>query len=290
MASLSEMRARLQQLNQRGPKKTNDLWKAKDEHVIRALPNPKGGDPFSVLVFHYELGETVLCPKANFGEECVVCDFCDVLKSWKTPAGVDKSESDRKTDFQLYRKIQPTERAFMRVIERQKDGSLSPEGPKWWSPGYTNINRLMEVCANTERQEALGLDPSSDEGLNVLFGLEKAYDIVVSYKKANNADGKGNKKNRDSVEIDFGLTPKFLSKSKAEVEKVLAACKDISDVYVKQSASDVKRIFDKFVGQGVKESAVDNSVSSKQEYAANTSETESIGGKSLEEAFDELSK
>jgi hypothetical protein len=162
MATLAEMRARLQQLNQRTGKKQNDLFKAKDEHDIRLLPDPQGGDPMQVLVFHYELGGTsCLCPLKNFGKPCKVCDFCESLRAWKDPAtGQDKPDDDRKADFEIFKKIQPTEKALVRVIERMKDGSLSPDGPKWWSPGFTNNNKILDICGNAERMEMLGLDPA----------------------------------------------------------------------------------------------------------------------------------
>lgn len=289
MATLQQMREKLQQLNQRSGKKGNDIWKAKDEHVLRLLPDPKGGDPIVILTFHYELGETVLCPKENFDEDCAVCDFCDALKSWKNPDGNDKPERTRKADFEIFKKIQPKQKAVVRSIERTKEGTLSAEGPKWWSPGFTNVNKLMESCADSEYQESLSLDPTKDEGLRVLFDTKNAYEVKVSLKKKGNEDKKGNTKNVDAVEVSLSLKPRALG-APADVEKLLASCKPIGDVYTKQTSAEVKKIFDKYVGSGAKESAVDNTVNDDQEYAPNNTETQAIGGKSLDEAFKELAE
>lgn len=287
MSSLAEMRARLQQLNQRTSKK-NDLFKAKDEHDLRLLPDPDGGDPFVVRTFHYELGgASCLCPRANFGKPCKVCDFCDKLKAWKDPTtGQDKPERERKADFEIFRKIQPTEKALVRCIERTKEG-FSDEGPKWWSPGFTNNNKILELCSDAELKEAVGLSPDSDDGLNVLFDVTNAFELHVSFKKKNNEDGKGNKKNANITEITkTSLKPKPLSKDKREIEKILSACKNINDVYPEQSSAEVAAIFDKWIGSSSDEASTEGGV---EKYGSNTSEDAAVkGGKSIDEAFGDL--
>ena len=287
MPTLAEMRAKLAGLNARTSKKQNDIWKAKDEHDLHLLPDPDGGDPMPVRVFHYELGgQSCLCPKANFGKKCVVCDFCDVLRSWKDPkTGQDKPEAERKADFEIFKKIQPNEKAYVRVIERMKDGTLSPEGPKWWSPGFTNNNKILDICGNTDRQAAVGT--TEEDGLRVLFDAHKAYELHISLKKKNNEDKKGNKKNRDATEItDVSVGPKALAKSKADVEKILKSCKNLNEVFPEQTPEEVKAIFDKFVGQGSAESKPEGGT---EKYAANTTENAGVkGGKSIDEAFEGL--
>src|SRR4051812_47953872 len=113
--NIKELRDRIQKLNNRGGNKPQDIWKPKDEHEVRLLPYPHAEDPFIELHFHYELGDTqsVLCPKANFNESCEVCEFADLLKSWKTPDGDDKAEGDRKADWEIYKKIQVKPRIFV---------------------------------------------------------------------------------------------------------------------------------------------------------------------------------
>lgn len=293
MASLAEMRARLQQLNQRTGKKQNDIFKAKDEHDVRFLPNPENvnADPFEVLTFHYELGgKSCLCPKANFGKWCKVCDFCDRLRSWKDPAtGQDKPEADRKADFEIFKKIQPTEKAFVRLIERTKDG-LSAEGPKWWAPGFTNNNKMIDLMSNSERLEMLDLDPSDDgAGVKVLFDLEKAFDVHIRFLDAAGKPlAKGNKKNRAVTEItDASMKARPLSKDKKEVEKVLAACKRLSEVYPEQTSEEVAAMLDAFIGGGMPEAPASGGT---EKYSSNSGEQTSgvTGGKSIDEAFGDL--
>lgn len=290
--TLAEMKARLQQLNQRTGKKANDLFKAKDEHELRLLPDPDGGDPFVIRVFHYELGgQSVLCPKANFGDECEVCEFCEVLRAWKDPkTGQDKPESERRADFEIFKKIQPTEKALVRCVELMPDGSLSAEGPKWWAPGYTNTNKIIEICSDVERQAAVGLAAGSDEGLNVLFDPTKAYNLKIVFRdKAGTPGAKGNKKNRSVTEIkDCTLSPKALLKDKKELAKLLSSCKDINEVYQKQTSAEVSTVFKKFVGSGQQEAKADGGT---EKYASNTKEDAKIqGGRSIDDAFDDMSQ
>ena len=291
MASLAEMRARLQQLNQRTGKKNNDIFKAKDEHDVRLLPDPRGPehDPFVVRVFHYELGGTsVLCPLKNFDKPCKVCDFCDELRAWKDPkTGEDKPEHIRKADFEIYKKIQPTEKAYVRLIERMKDGTLSPEGAKWWAPGFTNTNKLLDLMGNTERMEMLDLDPADDQSsFKVLFDLDRAFDLHIRFSDAAGKPlAKGNKKNRPQVEItEASMKARPVSKDKEEVRKVMESCKPIGDVYVEQTSEEVATIFNKFVGGGLGESKAEGG---KEKYATNSKEDASgvKGGLSIDAAF-----
>lgn len=291
MASLAEIRARLQQLNQRTGKKQNDIWKAKDEHDVRLLPNPKGPehDPFEVLVFHYELGgASCLCPLKNFGKPCKVCDFCDKLRAWKDPAtGEDKAEADRKADFEIFKKIQPTEKAFVRLVERMKDGSLSPEGAKWWSPGFTNNNKILDLCGNTERMEMLDLDPTDDSsGIKVLFDTQKAFDLHIRFSDAAGKPlAKGNKKNRPVTEItDAAMKARPVTKDKEELKKLLESCKPLSEVYPEQTSEEVATVLAKFIGGGSEESKAEGGT---EKYSANSGEdtSQKMGGKSIDEAF-----
>jgi hypothetical protein len=292
MASLAEMRARLQQLNQRTGKKQNDIWKAKDEHDVRLLPDPRGPehDPFVILVFHYELGgASCLCPLKNFGKPCKVCDFCEKLRAWKGPDGEDKAEGDRKADFEIFKKIQPTEKAFVRLVERMKDGTLSPDGPKWWSPGFTNNNKLIDLMSNTERMEMLDLDPTDDaSGFKVLFDMNKAFDIHIRFSDAAGKPlAKGNKKNRPMTEItEASMKGRPVTKDKEELKKLLTSIKPIGEVYPEQSSEEVAILLDKFIGGG---SAEAKSEGGTEKYEANSGEDTGglKGGKSIDEAFGE---
>jgi hypothetical protein len=280
---INALKARLQQLNQRSAKKANDIWKAKDEHEIRCLPYPHGPDPIIELHFHYEInGQSVLCPKLNFGEECVICEFCDALKSWKGPDGNDKPEGERKQDWELFKKIQPKVRLFVPMIERTKDG-LHADGPKFWGISPTSANKLVEIMSDAESQEMV--DATSDEGMKVLFDVNKAFDLKVSFKdKAGTPLAKGNTKTFAVVDFESKKKPTPLSKDKAEIKKVLDSIKNIRDVYPKQSSAEVKAIFDKFVGGAQPEAKPEGGM----EYGANSKEAPITGGRSIDDAFGEV--
>ena len=104
MASITELKARLATLNRKTSKST-DIWKPKDEHDVRLL-EVDNIEPFAERAFHYNIGDAmqVLCPKINFGDECVICDYAESLRSWKDEKGRDKPEKMRKEDFEIFKK------------------------------------------------------------------------------------------------------------------------------------------------------------------------------------------
>ena len=281
---INALRNRLKQLNERTQKKSKDVWKAKDEHVIRLLPYPHGADPMIELHFHYDIGgQTVLCPKLNFNNPCVICDYCDALYSWKDADGNDKAKADKAEDWEIFKKIQPKVRMFTPMIERNpKDGTLSEEGPKFWGISPTSAAKILEICSNAERLEMV--DASPEQALEVLYNTDKAFDLNVSFKDAAGKPlAKGNTKTFPVVDFESGMKAKPVSKDKAEIKKVLAAVKKISEVYPEQSSEEVKTIFDKFVGLAQKEAKPEGGV---EKYGANTKEDAKIkGGKSIDEAF-----
>ncbi len=281
---INALKNRLKQLNERTQKKAKDIWKANDEHVVRLLPYPHGTDPMIELHFHYDIGgQTVLCPKLNFGNECVICDYCAALYSWKDAKGADKPKDEKAQDWEIFKQIQPKVRMFTPMIERNpKDGTLSTEGPKFWGISPTSAGKLLELCQNAERMEMV--DATEDQALNVLYSTDKAFDLNVSFKDAAGKPlAKGNNKTFSVVDFETGMKAKPLSKDKAEIASVLAAIKNIREVYPEQTSDEVKTIFDKFVGGSQKEAKAEGGT---EKYGANTKEDAKIkGGKSIDEAF-----
>lgn len=277
---VNSIRARLAQLSNK-TKKAKDIWKPTDEHDVRAVPHKfsKGDDPFCELFFHYEIGNepAILCPKKNFGDDCDVCDFCDVLRAWKDQDGNDKPENDRKMDWEMCKKIDAKSSFFYPLVERGKEN----EGALWCRVNPTNYNALLTICADEDNNKEV-LEGRGSAGTGVLFDTRCAYDLHVSFKKKGE---KGNNKTFNVVEFKEKKKTSPLHKDQAVVEKILASVKPIYDVYQKVSSAEVSKIFKKFVGSARPEAKAEGG----EEYAANTTETAAHkGGKTVEEAFNDL--
>lgn len=276
--NINDIKARLAQLNNK-TKKANDIWKAKDEHDIRLLPYAHGSDPFIELHFHYEIGEqgTILCPKLNFDKECAICDFAETLKGWKDSSGEDKPERERKQDWEIFKKIQAKARVFVPVVERGKEA----EGAKFWGMSPTTAGEVLSICADADRLEAVGADESN--ALNVLFGVDKGYDIHVSFCEPGK---KGNNKSFPIIKAEGKIKVSKLMPDKKQTDSLLSSVKNIKEVYPELSSDEVEKLFKKFVGGGQAEAKPEGG---KEKYAANTKETAKVtGGKSIDDAFGDL--
>lgn len=288
--NLNDLKERLASLNRR-TQKANDIWKPKDEHDIRLLRYPHSDDPLIPLHFHYEIGDTpsILCPKVNFGDDCVICDFCDALKSWKTPDGDDKPDSERKQDWELFKKIQPKARVFVPMVERGKES----EGARWWGITPNQAEALLGECADGDRLEELGIDKDDTaRALDILFG-KKAYDLHVSFAKVGE---KGNNKTYAQVTTKAKIKATPICKdAKAEAD-LIASIKKITEVYPKVTSKEVENIFKKFAGNSGAEAKPEGGTeygAKKTETSApaNTKENAKVSGtRSIDEAFGDMLK
>lgn len=288
------LRDRLNQLNKK-TSKADDLWKPKDEHQVRLVPNPHGDDPFQELHFHYEIGDTmqVLCPKANFGEECAICDFADLLRAWKDESGKDKPESERKADFEIFKKIQTKPRVYTLMIERGRDGKPDSETARWWGMTTAQVNQALEVCVDGDRLEELGLQKDDSEALKILFDTKKGYDLTVSFAKPGE---KGNNKQYTNVSIKGRIKPSALAKDEATAKKIVDSAKKLTEIFPKVSPAEVEKILKKFVGKSSEEAKPEGGTekySGKEEVkparATNTKESAKLSGtRSIDEAFGDL--
>lgn len=278
--NINDLKNRIQNLNRR-TNKQNDIWKPKGEHVVRLLPYPHGNDPFIELWFHYEIGETtILCPSKNFGNDCAVCDFCEVLKAWKDTNGVDKPESERKADFEIFKKIQAKCRVYVPMVEREKEA----EGAKFWGITPNQALEILELCSDGERLESLGLAAGDESnGVQVVTSPEKAYDLKVSFRKAGE---KGNDKKFGVTNIEGKLKPSALSADKKVAADLIASIKNIKDVYPEISSAEVSKLMKKFVGSAAPEAKPEGG---SEKYPANTKENAKTQvGRSIDEAFSDM--
>lgn len=277
---INAIKARLAQLSNK-TKKNKDIWKPTDEHDIRALPHPyaKGDDPFVELFFHYDIGNEppILCPKYNFGDDCELCDFCDQLRSYKTPTGDQKKEADKKGDWEIFKKISAKNCFAFPMVER----GMEEEGARWCRTNPTNYTELLGICADEENNKEIA-EQGGKGGVDVLFNPDCAYDLHVSYKKKGE---KGNTKQFNLVEFKEKKRTSALSKDKTQVEKILASIKPIYDVYPRVTSAEVSKIFKKFMGNSAPEAKPEGGV----EYKTNSKEKSVPGvGLSIDDAFEDM--
>ena len=281
---LDELKARLASLNRKTAKNT-DIWKPKDEHDVRILPIE--GDLFQEKAFHFNIGDAreVLCPKVNFGDECVICDYAETLKGWKDEKGRDKPEKLRKEQWELFKKIQANSKVYLPIVERTDDGK-SISAPAWWGLTQNQANQVLEVVTDTngaDRLRECGIDPDdSDHVLNALTSPKKAFDLHISFKKPKE---KGNEKTFTVVDIKAKYKPSPLTGKPDRDAELVKEIKNLDEVFVKVPSSEVEKIFAKFMGGQAKEAPAEGG----KEYAPKGKDkAEKAGTRPVDEAFKEL--
>jgi hypothetical protein len=290
MATVSEIRARLATLNRRGNVKNPDVWKPNDEHDVRVLRNPHNEDPLEEITFHYNVGDAreLLCPK-QFGDDCVICDFADQLKSFKDEKGKDKKKSDKDAEWEIFKKIQAQTKVYVPVIERIKDEKKVITGhsePAWWGLTSNQSQQALAVCADADRLRACGIDPDDDEkALDALFGTKKAFDLHVSVAKPGE---KGNSKTFYQITITPVYLPSALTGKPATDAELLAKIKPIRDVFPKLPASEIEAALKKFIGGGMKIEERDPKKADEKYAGASKEKAETAGTRSVDDAFGAL--
>lgn len=281
--NIAELKARLASLNRKTAKST-DIWKPRDEHDVRIIAIP-GQEAFQERAFHWNIGDAreVLCPKVNFGDECVICDFAETLRSWKDEKGRDKPEKRRKEDFEIFKKIQVASKVYLPMVERLEDGK-NISAPAWWGLTQNQANQVLEVCTDKDRLEACGIDPEdNDHALDTITSTKKAFDLHVSFRKPGEKD---NKKTFTVVDIKPKYKPSPLTGNEKKDVELIASIKALDEVFIKVPSSEVEKIFSKYLGGQSKEAKADGG---EEKYAAKTTEVAAKAGKrSVDEAFGEL--
>jgi hypothetical protein len=290
MASIAEIKNRLANLNRKSTKNA-DIWKPKDEHDVRLLRNPHSDDPFVERAFHYNIGDAreILCPKVNFGKECVICDFADTLRSWKDEKGRDKPEKERKADFEIFKKIQVVSKVIVPVVERiVVDGKPTGEvsQPGWWPLTSNQAQQVLEVCTDADRLAACDIDPQDEERvMDALFSPKKAFDLHVSFKKPGE---KGNNKTFTMVEIKPKFKTSPLTGNDAKDAELAKAIKHYDEVYPEVPGSEVAAALKKFIGGGMQVEQAPVKPGGEKYASKSKEKAESAGARPVDEAFGEL--
>jgi hypothetical protein len=214
---LAKMRAKLQESENGGKKKTDNVfWKPSEgDQEIRIVPT-EDGDPFKVYHFHYNLGEGarggVLCPKRQFGDDCPICEFASKL--WQD--GTDESKKMAKSLF-------VRQRFFSPVIVRGEEES----GVRIWGYGKTAYEELLGYVLNPEYGD--------------ITEIETGIDFTLSYTLPKTKGAFPQTK----------LVPKRksspLAASKGDIKSILDSIPEIETLFARKSPTDVQAILESFL-------------------------------------------
>lgn len=212
--NVDKMKEKLETLNNKGKTQNKQFWKVPNGNSkIRVLPT-EDGDPFKSFFFHYNVGnESLLCPKANFGETCPICDF--VASLYK-----DKSEDS----IEMAKKIMKKQRFCSPILVRGEE----KEGPKVWTYSKTVYQKLLQTALNPEYGDFT--DP--DQGLDI--------DIVY---------GKKDGKQYPDTDLTFARKETKMCKDldKKTCEEILKNIPDFNALYKKKTSAEVQAALDSFL-------------------------------------------
>lgn len=172
----------------------------------------KIGDPFKSFFLHYNISKDggFLCPKANFGEKCAVCEF--VSKLWN-----DGTEESKKMAKDLSKK----QRFFSPVLVRGKE----EEGPKVWSYSKTVYEYLLKEM----------IDPENGDITDPKHGL----DLLLEYGK------KAGKKFAETTPKFKKKTSALLKDgTEKDIKELLNKIPDLGKLYLPKTSQEVKAMLD----------------------------------------------
>lgn len=274
------VKAKLKAMEDGAPK--SKRWKPKDEHTVRALPLIVGGkeeDLATMVKWHYGVdnGRQMYCPTTH-GDECPFCELGQFLRSWKDENGKDKSESTRKKDWELFKKISAAEKFYVPIVVRKKD-SADVEGPFLWEMTQRTYKELFKICANEDRNE----EHPDGGGLRVLTSLMHGVDVTVTLKKKGE---KGNTTSFDLTEVEPRLKPSPVFKGDEKAAKaLLERIPPINDVAKPITTAEAQKIFASWEGSM---SSGESDAGAGVEHGNGNAEKVATGGKGVDETVSAL--
>lgn len=151
--NLDAMKAKLDKLNGKGDGKKN-FWRPEDGESNIRIVSTKDGDPFKEKFFHYGVGgQSFLCPKRNFGDDCPVCNFANKL--WN-----EGTEDSKKQAKDLFAK----QRFFSPVLVRGEEA----EGIRVWGYGKMAYEKLLTIVLDPDYGDIT--DPETGNDLKLMYG------------------------------------------------------------------------------------------------------------------------
>lgn len=248
---LDAIRKKLNAL-QSSTNKTSNLWRPEPgKNQIRIVPYQYNKDnPFSELLFHYNVGKRNYLSPMTYGEADPVLEFADQLRN--------TGNSD---DFKLAKKLTPKMRIYVPVIVRGNEG----EGVKYWGFGKQVYQELLQFIA----------DPDYGD----ITDLKAGRDIVINFTPG---DGPGNY-SKTAILVKPNQTPATEDSNVAD--KILNGQVDLFDIYKKRSYDELKTILSDWLNGDEGEQSMGQPTTSNQQQAATAgvSSTDDI-----DKAFDDL--
>ena len=151
--NLDAMKAKLDKLNGKSEGKKN-FWRPEDGESNIRIVSTADGDPFKEKFFHYGIGgQSFLCPKRNFGDDCPACNFANQL--WNE--GTEESKKQAKEMFAKQRFFSPV------LVRGEED-----QGIRVWGYGKMAYEKLLTIVLDPDYGDIT--DPETGNDLKLMYG------------------------------------------------------------------------------------------------------------------------
>ena len=152
--NLEAMKAKLDKLNGKGDGGKKNFWRPEEGESNIRIVSTADGDPFKEKFFHYGIGgQSFLCPKRNFGDDCPACNFANQL--WNE--GTEESKKQAKEMF-------AKQRFFSPVLVRGEEA----EGIRVWGYGKMAYEKLLTIVLDPDYGDIT--DPETGNDLKLMYG------------------------------------------------------------------------------------------------------------------------
>ena len=251
--NLDAMKAKLDKLNGKGDGGKKNFWRPEDgESNIRIVSTPDG-DPFKERFFHYGVGgQSFLCPKRNFGDDCPVCNFGNKL--WN-----EGTEDSKRMAKQLFAK----QRFFSPVLVRGEEN----EGVRVWGYGKMAYENLLTIVLDPDYGDIT--DPESGNDLKVMYGKPAGASFPRTDIRA---------RPRKTVLCDDAVG------GDERCAELLETVPDMDQLFERKSTEEVQGLLDAFLDG-------DNTNSQVEKFGTNettTTNTNNTSSDAVEAAFNDL--
>jgi hypothetical protein len=301
---VNAIRARLQQLNEKGGgKKVYDTLKPADGMNVRLLPLPNSDDPIVERQFHYlnhpsdnRKNVTIACG-AQFDQECPICEFANQMAAFDNPDGTKKSAEQKKSDWEIFRKLQAVKKYYVAVIARVNKTDESPkdapdyDGPKWWMISEAVLKGILGEAMD----EDLNTDRDDGGGMECLLSVKNGHDLKIT---VNAAGQNGNTTDFKQTKVKARAKATKLHNDSTISAKILTSIKPIDEVVKPTTAVELQKAFDNFLAYNQEPKAGDENDEKEPETRGPAKEPEQKvesknaeklkGKKTLDEMFDKM--
>jgi hypothetical protein len=288
---VNAIRARLQQLNEKGGgKKVYDTLKPADGMNVRLLPLPNSDDPIVERQFHYlnhpsdnRKNVTIACG-AQFDQECPICEFANQMAAFDNPDGTKKSAEQKKSDWEIFRKLQAVKKYYVAVIARVNKTDESPkdapdyDGPKWWMISEAVLKGILGEAMD----EDLNTDRDDGGGMECLLSVKNGHDLKIT---VNAAGQNGNTTDFKQTKVKARAKATKLHNDSTISAKILTSIKPIDEVVKPTTAVELQKAFDK---NDEKEPETRGPAKEPEQKVESKNAEKLKGKKTLDEMFDKM--